>query len=581
MSVDELRAGMRGYGLTVFSGMRPERFEVEVVGTLRNFRPQQDLVLIRTTHPILAHANTVGGMSGSPIYIEDKLVGAYAYGWEFGNEPIAGVTPIANMLNELRRVRRTPAGMIPGSSAPLPIAGPSASAGAVGSVGHTLNALTTRRQASRAPIATAHGSLQPLAVPFAVAGFSQGGLRFLAEGLEPLGLVPLQAAGTGTPGVIPAGTPEHFEPGGSVSVQLVSGDISGAGTGTVTWVHGDDVLGFGHPMLELGEVALPTALSRVSWILSSSRRSFKIAEPVRPLGALVQDRPSTIIVSERGQAPTVPIRVQIQGNDPSAHNTWNVRVAYHRTLFSRLVGGAVITALETAAGDTTDAGYTLEARVHTRDHGVLRFSDVGVVTGGPSSLSPLNMSFFEGIERLTDNAFQPVRVDRVEVDVALRWQREFYYVRNVALSQAEADVGQTVQVMVSLGVHAGRPVTRMIPLRITREMAGRELEIELSSGKEAVPDMAEPEDIDDLIRNLTTSYPNDALVMSVRMPGQAAVIRGRALYNLPASAMDALRPAASTDGAEALINAQHTVIPMGRFMIGRDRVRLRVRDLHD
>jgi hypothetical protein len=227
----------------------------------------------------------------------------------------------------------------------------------------------------------------------------------------------------------------------------------------------------------------------------------------------------------------------------------------------------------------SDAAYTIQARVHTRDRGVLSFDDVGLTLAGPASISPTGMSFFEAVDRLTDNPFQPVRIDRVDVDVNLRWRREFYFVRNVSLSQSEADPGRTVQLQVSLGQYAGAAITRTIPVEIPREMAGREMEIEVSAGGESTPDLAEPESIDDLVRNITTSYPDDALVVAVRMPGQGALVRGRALYNLPGSAFDALRPGASTDGAEPLSNVRRTVVPVGRVVIGRDRVRLRVRDL--
>ncbi|MFO0646609.1 MAG: SpoIVB peptidase S55 domain-containing protein [Polyangiales bacterium] len=118
MPVSEVRAGMRGYGLTVFRGTRPERFDVEVIDVVHNFRPHMDAILIRPNHPITDHAGTVAGMSGSPIYIDGRLIGAYAYGWEFGRDPVAGVTPIESMLAELHRPRRTPPGLLPGSQIP-------------------------------------------------------------------------------------------------------------------------------------------------------------------------------------------------------------------------------------------------------------------------------------------------------------------------------------------------------------------------------------------------------------------------------------------------------------------------------
>ena len=101
--VDEIRPGMTGYGLSVFKGTAPERFDVEVIDVLRNFRPSQDLILIRTPHPLLDRARGVAGMSGSPIYLDGRLAGAYAYGWSYGTDPVVGVTPIANMLAELKR----------------------------------------------------------------------------------------------------------------------------------------------------------------------------------------------------------------------------------------------------------------------------------------------------------------------------------------------------------------------------------------------------------------------------------------------------------------------------------------------
>jgi hypothetical protein len=103
MPVSQIHRGMKGYGLTVFEGTRPERFDVEVIDVLKNFRPRQDLILVKTKHPRLEVAKVVAGMSGSPIYLDNKMIGAYAYGWSFGSEPVAGVTPIDNMIEDLQR----------------------------------------------------------------------------------------------------------------------------------------------------------------------------------------------------------------------------------------------------------------------------------------------------------------------------------------------------------------------------------------------------------------------------------------------------------------------------------------------
>jgi hypothetical protein len=582
MSVDELRPGMRGYGLTVFQGVRPERFNVEVVDVLHGFRPGMDMVLVRPTHAVLERTGTVAGMSGSPIYINDRLIGAYAYGWDFGRETVAGVTPIANMFADLRRPRRTPPGMLPGTQVPIPLVPPApAGSGARPARRTTFDAAMSQIQLARGPVNTAHGALVPLSVPLSVAGMSDGAVRYLTASLEPFGVLPLQAGGTGRrPGTPPpAGTPDHFEPGGSISVDLIAGDISGASTGTVTWVQGPEVLAFGHPMMGLGEIAMPTSISRVAWINANLRRSHKMAEPVRPLGALEGDRPSTIIVNERGTAPTIPMRVRVAGPGVTGRTEWNVTLAYHRALISRLYAAVVGSVLETVVGDNTDAAWTIRSRVVSRDRGTLAFTDHGASSEGTGGLSMGSIGATEAVDRLTDNPFEQVMLTRIDVDVELRWARDFYYVRNVALSREEVDPGETVQLMVSLGQYNGRPVVRAVPIPIPRDVAGRDVEIEVAPGGETVPDLAEPESITDLIRNVTTSYPEDALVVSMRMPGQGVLLRGRTIGNLPSSALDVLRPSASTDGGEAFANVRRIVVPMGRLMLGRDRIRLRVREV--
>ncbi|MEI8259230.1 MAG: hypothetical protein WCJ30_26480, partial [Deltaproteobacteria bacterium] len=551
---------------------------------MHNARPGMDMVLIRTPHPLLNRTSSVAGMSGSPIYVDDRLLGAYAYGWEFGADPIAGVTPIANMLGESHRVRRAPAGLIPGTQVPIPIAGPGETDEGRPRRRSSWETFGDRMRMARAPVASPHGAMIPLGVPLGVSGFSDGALRVLGEAFAPMGLEPVQSGGAGrrSSSSPPPGEaiPSHYENGGSVSVALVSGDISAAATGTVTLVDGNNVLAFGHPFMGLGEVSLPASLSRVTWIMVNSRRSHKMAEPIADLGALQQDRPFAIVLDERAQAPLVPIRVRVLHNDGAPRNEWNVRVAYHRSLFSRLYAGVVGTVLETAAGDSADVAWVVRSTVVTRDHGTLTFTDTGASGDGAGALSVASLGGSEAVDRLTDNPYEQVRIDRVDVDVDLRWSRDFYYIRSAALSRAEADPGDTVQLMVSFNQYGGGPpVVRSIPFTVPREVAGRDVDIEVSAGGETPGDQPEPERIDDLIRNLTSSYPEDAVVVSMRMPGQGVMLRGRVLYDLPGSALDTLRPAASTDTGEPFLNVHRSVVPIGRLVLGRDRVRLHVRDI--
>lgn len=568
MSVDELRPGMRGYGLTVFRGVRPERFDVEVIDVLHQFRPGQDLVLVRPSHPQTDHAGVVGGMSGSPIYINDRLIGAYAYGWEFGRDPVAGVTPISTMRAEQRRPRRTPPGLIPGWGSPIEVSPREARS--------LLRRYSERAVAQRDPIVTPHGSLMPVAAPFSVSGMGPRAMRAFSEAFEPFGIVPVQAGGSGR-GAAPSELPPRLEPGGAVGVQVMAGDISGVITGTVTTAGRGGVLAFGHPMMGLGETLVPAVASRIVWILASTRRSFKISEPVAQRGALVQDRPSCVIVDEDAVAPTVPVRVRITGVDGAPAGEWNVRVAAHRAFGARLATSVLETALESTAGDLAESAWTLRARVRLRGRDPVEFTHVGTSVDGSRSVSAGLAG--ELVTRAMNNAFAVIPVDGVEFEVAMRWARELAYIRAVSAAQAEVDPGGTLELRVALNRYGAGDELRVVRVEMPRELAGSEAEIEVTGGADAIPDLPEPESVDDLVRNLRSDIPNDALVVAVRMPGQGVTLRGRVIESLPASAFDLLRPAASTESGEPLLNWRRTVVPVGRVVTGRDRLRVRVREV--
>ncbi len=573
LPVSDIRPGMHGYGLTVFRGMRPERFDVEVIDVLHDFRPRQDLVLVRPSHPILDHALTVQGMSGSPIYVHDRLVGAYAYAWEFGRDTVAGVTPIASMLAELHRPRRAPSGLLPGGH---PAAIPLAEAPSMDPMG-PWPSFARHAMALREPVATAYGNVVPMATPITMAGASPAAVRHLAAALEPLGWLPVQAGGSNG-GAPPADAPTHYENGGAFTVQLLSGDVNANATGTVTAVMPDgDLVAFGHPMASIGETALPTAIARVLWILASERSSFKIAEPVRSLGALIQDRPSCVVVSEHAVAPTVPVRVHIHGVDGAPHPDWHAVAANQRSLVGHLVSTVIETALDDTAGDRTDLAWTIRSRISLRDRPVAEFTEYGTDSEGVRGVGTLDATDF--IDRLQDNPFGVVTINAVDIDVELHWARDFAYVRSVALAREEADPGQSVDVVVTLGRYGHVPEVRTVRLAIPRSAAGHDVDIEVSAGGETLPDLAAPESLDDLVHNLTTRFPDDAVVVSMRLPGQGVALRGRVVGNLPGSAFDTLRPSVSTDTGEPIYNLQRTVVPIGRIVTGRDHVRLHVREL--
>jgi hypothetical protein len=293
-----VRTGMKGTGRTVFHGETVETFDVEIVGLLPNIGPGQNLILGRCTGGPLAQTGILSGMSGSPVTIDGKLVGAVAYSWGFSKEAIAGITPIEEMLAVGSRdgassKRARPAAMLPWSEAVRELSTPS-----------SLGSFMMSRLGTAASRPAGARSL----IPLSVSGIDPAGLARIAPDLERAGFSTVQSGGTGSS---PEAASAKLEPGSAVGVKLVRGDVDMTATGTVTWIDGEGVYAFGHPLYGLGDVDLPLTAARVETILPSVEQSAKIAVPLKELGAFRQDRASAIYGRLGATPAMVPVRLQL------------------------------------------------------------------------------------------------------------------------------------------------------------------------------------------------------------------------------------------------------------------------------
>ena len=582
MPLSQVKPGMKGYGLTVFSGTEPERFDVEVIGILRNFLPRQDLILIRTPrHPRLEVARIVAGMSGSPIYIDDKMVGAYAYGWQFPAEAVAGVTPIQSMLDEAARP-------VPPIFAPVPPTAPkppkvaSQPSGGTRYLGETsgydLHAHAQQLRSVGDGGASFDGArLVPAATPIMLGGMGEGAASLARELLEPLGLLPLQAGGAGN--TVDPNAPTRYVDGGAIGVQLISGDISAMGIGTVTRVDGHRLVAFGHPMMQAGVSALPTAVARVHWVMATQARSFKMGEAVRPLGALVNDRQAAIVVDERAKAPTFPVSCVIEGGEGIPHPNWSFSVAHETFMSPAFVAMAVGAALESSIAERRDVTWSATTEIAVRGKGTLRIQDFGVAVGGtPDAREWSSSRAVRAIGALLNNPWEPVVIEKVATRFRLRYSRDLYKLRGSQLLTEEVDAGSTAKIRLHLVPYAGQEQTRVIEVPIPPELAGKEVEIELSPGYQEIPERAAPGSVADLMANLERqSFPPDSLVASIKLPEHGVSHRGLVASRLPPSALDVLRPARDTNAPEPFASYARTTFPIRHFIEGKDRVKVRVR----
>jgi hypothetical protein len=576
---------MKGYGLSVFRGTEPERFDVEVIDVLHNFRPNQDLILIRTPHPLLNRARGVAGMSGSPIYLDGRLAGAYAYGWSYGTDPVVGVTPIANMLAELKRPVRLD--MFPGAKAlPTELRAESAQErpGAERLAGlppyrgeHAVDALSTIRalQQQRADTLAPVG-LHRATTPIMLGGLHDSVAHMLAKELEPLGFVATQSSVGGSS----TNAPSHFEPGGAIAVELARGDISVTGVGTVTYVDKSGrVLAFGHPMMDAGATGIPTATARVLHVLVSELRSFKIAESGRPLGALVQDRQPAIVVDPGIQPARIPVRVKVNGVEGAPKTEWQVEVASHRVLTPAIVFGVIANAVKSTASDVTDVIFRARSKIGIEGHGVISLEEQGFSPMGAASPVVFGqLRMFGLMEAAFANAFESSRVISIDLELDLEQSREVYQVSEASVAYDEVDPGETTTIYVRLRQVDQPDTIRAVKVLIPRAAAGQTVRVTVAAGNQVQIEQPRPGSLDDLIEQSHRRYPATSLVVALQMPTRGLRFEGHVVDSLPGSALNALQLISTTGDSRPFVTQSRTEIKLPQVVIGGTTLALRVRE---
>jgi len=577
MPVSQIHRGMKGYGLTVFEGTRPERFDVEVIDVLKNFRPRQDLILVKTKHPRLEIVKVVAGMSGSPIFLDNKMIGAYAYGWSFGSEPVAGVTPIDNMLEELQRplpdqIFGWP--LKPGNK-------PSAASGkqAMNDAGRFRGAhydLQEHAQALAQRQAPADAvSAKPVATPLLVGGMTNGAIALTRDLLSPLGIEPLQAGGGGAQD---PSAPTRYENGGAIGVQLIRGDMSAMGLGTVTRVEGDKLVAFGHPMMEAGVTSLPTCIGKVLWFLASDQRSFKIGMGVRDVGALIQDRQASITISHSAVAPTVPLKVSVKGMPGLPSSNWSFEIAHEKFMTPSFVSVAIGSAVQAVANERQDVSWTAVSKLRIKGYGEIRLEDYGVAIGGtPEAGEFARSNLVRAIGAVMNNPWQNAIVESADVEVELHYARDILRLRGAELLESEIDAGKPAHIRVTLVPYSGPEQTKVLSVDLPAYLAGQTVSLEISPGYMEEREVAAPDSLKDMISNFVSPiYPPKSLVVSFDT-GSGLAFRGRVAKNLPPGAVDAIRPTTSSIGPDSVESSVRAVTPIGQFVVGRDRVSVQIR----
>ncbi len=566
MPVSEVRPGMTGYGLTALQGAEPEQFPVEVLAVIDGWYPKGHIILIRLGGPVIDEAGAVSGMSGSPIYIEDRLVGALAYGWRFTKVPLAGVTPAEEILQaqeidlqggepapgaarreSARRMRRRTAELAekllarPAEDLPAPLLEDALMRAALPPL---LPQQRARSLALPGPSpADDRAQFGPLPLPLALGGLGPRAEPLL-DALGAAGFMPVQAAGG------PAHAEDDLEPrpGMPGGVVFVSGDLNVSGMGTITWVDGERVAAFGHPMMGLGAVDLPFAVGRAQAVVPSLQMSFRVSSADRIVGRLTQDRDSSIIARLGERAPMLPCTVRVGGLQEDEYN-YEVAGFWQTAPFYTFLA----VAYSSLRFQSQDAPYTMRARSRIRIEGR---EEPLILENDFADWSPLRPAFTlvqMPLAALAMNPFREVAIESVDYEIELKEGFEVALIESVRAERLQVPAGGQVTLHVRLREWQGREVVREVPLEIPETARpGSEVRVLVCDAMTSMmlrssmdPGLFAPRSFEHLIEMLEYTEPSRDLHVRVSVVEEGVRYRGRPMPALPSSAMNILQFGAS------------------------------------
>ncbi|MDW8050903.1 MAG: SpoIVB peptidase S55 domain-containing protein [Armatimonadota bacterium] len=440
--VARVKPGMRGYGLTVFKGTKIERFEVEVVGVLENANFGRPLVMIQMKGGPITERNAmvIGGMSGSPIFIGGKILGALAYGFVFPREPVALVTPLEDMLTNIHPRAATQIADIRQPrviSQPVQIGG-RRYAGVY--IGH------------ERPSAPNVAWARPLMTPLMVSGLSGRAMRLLKERLEPYGLMPIVAPGGNTNRVVKA----RLEPGAAVGAPLATGDIDLTAIGTLTYRKGDYVLAFGHPFIGLGKVEMPMTAAEIVDVFPSYLASFKLGNRAQALGAMYYDGAFALAGRIGQQARMLPIRMRVVNAETGVQREFRCEIMRHPLFADLLMLIAATEFVDRVHFGIGDATAVVRWRLGTHPFGEIRFEN-RVATSDFIANAAIS-DLLTALLILRNAPEQQVELESLEMEVIIQPGRGTALIESVQLDKSTYRPGERVEATVRVRPADGTPV---------------------------------------------------------------------------------------------------------------------------
>ena len=540
LPADSLRAGQLAVVRTVFTGSRIESFDAEILGVLDIGRTEGRIILARATSERVVKSGVAQGMSGSPVYVNGRLIGALSSGWNFESEPIFGITPIDEMLSVLDWPMVGGSGPSAGPSG-VEVDGPPAAAPRYGPFRWPGDdddasdaAAAEPAEPQTAGMDGIPGRLATLPLPLACGGLHPAMLDRARTLLAPFGLA-----------VVPGGqsrgsaADSTFEPGSAVAVDLMRGDLQMAAIGTVTYRDGDRVLIFGHPFFQAGAVRMPLATAEIITIVPSQLSSFKLGVRGREVGVALQDRRPAVAGVLSGRAHMLPLTVNV-GMGETRHQQFHFEVVEDRGMAPTLVAIAALNGVLESGG--AGSGQTLSWTIRLVRSGApaLVLHDLA---SGEAAFGGLLTAIAGPMRFLLNNPYQHVTLDSVVVTTDVRPTREQWTLRGARLMSRSVRPGGRALVQCELQHWRGERITRTLALNVPEEAPPGRYSLWVGGGAELnrfesirTPTSFRPTSLEDAWRRLGATHSADALYGGLYASAPQITSNGRDYPELPESA---------------------------------------------
>jgi len=538
MTVDELRSGMKGVGRTVFEGTAIQEFQVEIMGVLKNVQPKQDLILARLSGGPLEKTGVIQGMSGSPVYINGRLIGAVAYSFPFAKDPIAGIQPISQMLEVLDK-RPTPP--TPASAGPEQIVPAQTPAAFVFGMLDKVRAGVSLQEVlgyPAAPAASSGGALTPIPTPLSIAGATMGTLQQFGPFFGAYGFSVVQSGASGGASNLPSTPSKRLEPGAAVSAELVRGDLDVSANGTVTNVDGDKVYAFGHPFLSVGPLDLPMSNAYIISSLAKLDSSSKVAVPVDVVGAFRQDRATGILGNMTDKPAMIPMTVRVKSSNDIT-TPYKFEIVNDRYLTPLLTGLTLINAIGASERGLGEVTMNVSGQIQLKGSEPVKISNIS--TGDGNGPSMATVAAVAPIQYLLNSGFDGALIQSVDLDIATTDRKTSATLERISVNKDEVQPGETVTLSAQLRGSRGEIFIEQYPVVIPAGLSKGKIQLMVGDGSTVTASELKrgatgaPPGLAAAVRELNRLRRNDRLYVKIMSNQPGVVIGGEEYPSLPPS----------------------------------------------